>query len=123
MPREKEDLIRLFHMYTSGREAIDSAKGLTRRELETDRQLQHTLIHCLQIIGEAANKTSAEFKKAWPKVPWRELVRLRHHLVHVYFQVDLDVVWKSVTEDLPQMLPEIESMLVAKGMIQRESGL
>jgi len=58
----------------------------------------------LEIVGEAAKHVSPEFQAAQPGVPWAAAARMRDRLVHHYFDVNLDILWQTVTEDLPRLL-------------------
>jgi uncharacterized protein with HEPN domain len=69
------------------------------------------LIRLLEIIGEAANSVSEETQRAHPRVPWRKMVGLRNRLIHGYFNVNLDVVWDTVRNDLPDLIPALEEVL------------
>jgi len=63
-PQEDED--RLFHMLEAAREARGYAEGRKREDLETDRPFTHSLVRCLEIVGEAASRISPDFRKATP---------------------------------------------------------
>ena len=98
------DLIRLRHMLEAAREALSFVEGQTRRDLESDRKLVLSLVREIEVIGEAASKVSSEAKAEFPGLPWQDIIGMRNRLVHVYFDVDLDVVWDSVTKDLPELI-------------------
>jgi uncharacterized protein with HEPN domain len=68
-------------------------------------------LYALQVIGEAASKVSPETKVELPGLPWQDIVGMRNRLVHVYFDVDLDVVWDSVTKDLPELVRLLEPVV------------
>ena len=57
----------------------------------------------MEILGEAAGKLSSEFVSANPEVPWKEMTGLCHKLVHDYFEVDLDIVWRTATVNVPEI--------------------
>ena len=113
----KEDAVRLYHMLESAREAIGYARDRTRKDLETDRQLSHSLVRCLEIIGEAARNISKESRDANPQIAWIDMIGMRNRLIHAYFDVDLDIVWKTVNKELPPLAAQIEPILKAEGMI------
>lgn len=69
------------------------------------------LTRCLEILGEAASRLSAETRLRFPEIPWMQMVSMRNRLIHAYFDVDLDIVWTTVFEDLPPILPLLESAL------------
>lgn len=113
----KEDAVRLYHILESAREAVGYAKDRNRQDLETDRQLTHSLIRCLEIIGEAARNISQESRDANPQIAWIDMIGMRNRLIHAYFDVDLDIVWKTVKEELPPLIAQIEPILTAEGMM------
>ncbi len=69
------------------------------------------LTRCLEILGEAASKLSSEVRLQFPNIPYSNMVSMRNRLIHAYFDVDLDVVWATVSEDLPPLLQFLESAL------------
>lgn len=73
--------------------------------------LAMALTRCLEIIGEAASKLSSELRHRAPSIPCAKMVSMRNHLIHAYFDVDLDIVWTTVVEDLPPLSPVLESVL------------
>lgn len=64
-------------------------------------------MHYLQIIGEAASRISPELRERYPDVPWGQMIGTRHVLVHGYFDIDLDIVWTAVDEDLPELKRQV----------------
>lgn len=76
-----------------------------------DEQQQVWVIHHLQIIGEAANGISRQFRNKYPQIPWDGIIGMRHVLVHGYFEVDLEIVWAAVERDLPALRQGIEAIL------------
>lgn len=69
----------------------------------------------LLIVGEAAKRMSDEFKAAHPDIPWRQMSGMRDILVHAYDHVDLDEVWRVVTEDLQELIAALERIVEADG--------
>jgi len=94
------------------RKAIDFTEGKNRLDLERDEMLALSLVRLLEVIGEAANNTSEEFRSKHPKIPWRNMVGIRNRLIHGYFDVDLGIVWDTVIRDLPSVLTDLESLEV-----------
>lgn len=64
----------------------------------------------IQIIGEAASQVSHETKDAYPDIPWQNIVGMRHRIVHGYFAVDEDIVWKTLTTELEPLLRALERL-------------
>lgn len=98
------DEIRVQHMRESARKAIEFCNGRSRADLETDELLRLALTKLVEIVGEAAKQTGSDARDRHPKVPWAEAARMRDRLVHHYFNIDLDVLWSTVTEDIPALL-------------------
>jgi len=71
-----------------------------------------SLVRLLEVIGEATNNTSEEFRSKHPEIPWRNMVGIRNRLIHGYFDVDLGIVWDTVIRDLPSVLTDLESLEV-----------
>ena len=110
MPRH-EDAIRVRHMLDAARKAREFVHNRTRGELGTDEQLTFSLAHLLEIIGEAAGKVSEEYREAHPTIPWLQIVGMRNRLIHAYFDVDLDEIWRTVQEDLPALIVELGKLV------------
>ena len=79
-------------------------QGLNSSALENDRKLALALVQELAIIGEAAGKVSPEIARSAPEMPWPKIVGIGNRLIHGYREVDLEVVWKPVTGDLPSLV-------------------
>jgi uncharacterized protein with HEPN domain len=105
-----DDRDRLKHMLESAREALGFASGRGKKDLEQDRLLVLGLLKSVEIIGEAASRISPETRRKNPNIPWAEIIATRNRLIHVYFDVDLEQVWKTVTDDLPKLAAELEKI-------------
>jgi uncharacterized protein with HEPN domain len=110
----KDDRIRLQHMLDAAREAGGFSEGQTRASLDSNRMLALSLVRDIEIIGEAASRISEEYQSAHPEVPWRNLVAMRNRLIHAYFDIDLDRVWDTVTEDVPPLIATLEALLASE---------
>jgi uncharacterized protein with HEPN domain len=109
MPRE-QDAAYLGHMLDMPRRAIRAIKDKDRRDYDSDDILRMGLAHLVQVIGEAARKVSPEFQSDHAEIPWRQIIGMRHRIVHDYMRLDEDVLWKVVSEDLPALLPHLEKV-------------
>lgn len=105
----KPDGVRLRHMCDAARLAIKLSYGKRREDLDTDPGLALSLIRCLEIFGEAASRVSPEARSRLPEIPFEKAVGMRNRLIHAYFDVDLEIVWVTITEDLPSVLPYLEA--------------
>ncbi len=108
---KKNDTIRLRHMLDAAQEAMAFASGKSRLHLEHDRMLVLALVKDIEIIGEAAYQVSPQTRKQLPDIPWEDIVTMRHRLVHAYFDINLDILWKTVQQDLPSLVEVLEQAL------------
>ncbi|MGB8217460.1 MAG: DUF86 domain-containing protein [Candidatus Methanoperedens sp.] len=112
----KDDLIRLRHMLDAAKEATLFAKNKTRSSLESNRMLTLSIVKDLEIIGEAASKMTQETRDEFPQIPWLNIISMRNRLIHAYFDINLDIVWKTVVEDLPPLIAELEKIAPDEGL-------
>ncbi len=111
---KKADTIRLQHMLDAAREAMLFAEGRKREDLNADRMLMHTLIRVVAVIGEAASKVSQEAREQIPGIEWRDVIGMRNRLVHVYFDINLDILWGTIVYDIPRLIEELEKLTSLK---------
>lgn len=86
--------------------------GMTFEEFAKDDKTAFAVVRGLEIVGEAAKQIPAAVRDTYPAVPWRAMAGMRDKLTHNYFGVNLIVVWKTATEDLPALEPEIRRIVV-----------
>jgi uncharacterized protein with HEPN domain len=109
----KVDRIRVQHMLDASREAMAFARDRTRADLDGDRMLVLSLVKEIEIIGEAANQVSADARKQMPAIPWADIVGMRNRLVHAYFDINLEILWRTVQHDLPPLVSVLQRVLEA----------
>lgn len=103
MPR-LDDSIRIQHLIEAADKAVTFAAGKQRSELDDDELLRLALIKLVEIVGEAAKQVSEPTRQAYASVPWSAAARMRDRLIHHYFDVNLDILWTTITVDLPALL-------------------
>ncbi|HSO83753.1 DUF86 domain-containing protein [Thiocapsa sp.] len=106
-----EDRIRIEHMLDASQSVARFIAGRTREDLDSDEMLRFALVRAIEIIGEAAGKVSQEGRQGLPEIPWREAVGIRNRLVHAYFDIDLDVLWKTASTAIPSLMRQLEAIL------------
>ena len=111
----RDDEIRLRHMIEAAREAVSFARSRVRADLEIDRQLALSLVKAIEIVGEAAAQIAESTRTELADIPWTKIVAMRNRLVHGYFNINLDVVWQTVQEDLPTLISKLE-LLAPSGL-------
>jgi uncharacterized protein with HEPN domain len=110
-----DDTLSMRHMLDHAREAVALVKGKTRDDLKNNRLLQLGLTRLVEIIGEAATRVSQKGQARHSTIPWRVAIGMRHRLIHGYDVVDLDVLYDTVTDDLPGLIQELERILQTLG--------
>ena len=108
---QKDDDIRLRHMLDAAREAESFIQNKTRKDLNTDRKLALALVKCIEIVGEAASNISKECHKNFPQIPWPDIIGMRNRLIHGYYDINLNILWKTAIEDLPPLIAELEEIV------------
>ncbi|MFW6157947.1 MAG: DUF86 domain-containing protein [Planctomycetota bacterium] len=106
-----DPIVRLQHMLDYAREAVQMAEGRTRADLGRDRLLNLSLVRLLEMVGEAAARVPRDCRERWSGIPWPEIVGLRNRLIHGYDDVDLDILWTIIQDDLPPLIAELSRIL------------
>ena len=106
----KDDRERLRHIL----EAIEQVEKYSAQGKEAFQKsdlIQNWMVRHIQIIGEAARTLSPELQSRHSEIPWADIIGMRHVLVHIYFDIDLNLVWIVVSQDLPKLKPQIQAIL------------
>jgi len=98
-------------MLEAAREALAFSEGNKREDLENNRMLVLAIVKSLEIIGEAASKVSESYKTSADAIPWPEIINMRNRMIHAYYDVNLDIVWATVTRDLPVLIKYLEDII------------
>lgn len=106
-----DDLTRLRHMLDAAREAESFVVNKTRQDLSTDRVLTLALVKSIEIIGEAAGKITKETQERYRDIPWPSIISMRNRLIHDYSNVNLEIVWSTIIEDLPPLIAALEQIV------------
>ena len=106
-----DDRIRLKDMRDHGQEACDICAQRNRVALDTDRLLALSVVRLLEVVGEAAAKTSPATRSRIPGIPWSQIIAMRNRLIHAYSDVDMSIVWTVIHRDLPPMIAELNAYL------------
>ena len=102
---------RIAHMLEMAQNLRKASEEYNYEEIIEDKILFYGLTKMAEIIGEAAYKLTTEFREAHQELPWREIIGMRHLLVHGYFSISPEVLWDVIQNDIPAMIPILEKYL------------
>lgn len=97
-------------MLEAAQEAISFIKDQTKESLNTNRQMILAVVKDIEIIGEAAVNVTVERRGELPQIPWNKIIGMRNRLIHAYFEINLDILWKTINEDIPPLISELEKI-------------
>ncbi len=106
----RNDRERIRHRRDAAVTALVFASSRTRDDLEADVMLQFALTRAMEITGEAAARMSDETRASYSKIPWNQVVGMRNGLIHGYFDVDLDIFWRTVNENLGALIVTLDEI-------------
>ena len=101
----------VLDMWLAARRAQAYVRDVSRTDFERNLMLQDAVAHQIQIIGEAAGQVSAEFQLAHSEIPWRQIIGMRHRLVHGYREVRPDVVWDTARNAIESLIAALQPLI------------
>lgn len=104
------DPIRILHMIEAINCVNEFMTGKKSSDLASDKMLFYAVVKNIEIIGEAAYKLTHEFTEMHPEIPWKQIIRMRHILVHGYYQIDAEQLYNVYTEDLPYLFDRLNKL-------------
>ena len=105
------DTIHLADIVASAQMIRAYVAGISRQAFLRDTQIQDSVIRRLEIIGEAAGRVSRRFRDENPDVPWSRMRGMRNWVIHRYDDIDMEVVWETVEQDIPRLITRLESLV------------
>jgi uncharacterized protein with HEPN domain len=108
------DLALLLDMLLAASDALEFLQGLDQPAFEASRLHQAAVIRCIEIIGEAANRVSPDFRTRHPEIAWKAMAGMRHRLIHGYAEVRLDLVWRAAQADLPALTAALNRLVATE---------
>jgi Uncharacterized conserved protein len=107
----KDDSVFLNHILDAINQIEEYTTGVIYEEFLEKRLIQDAVVRQLEIIGEATKNLSSNTTEKNPHVPWKEIAGMRDKLIHVYFGVDLEEVWNTITKDIPYLKMAVINIL------------
>ena len=111
---KKGNLIYLEHILDSLTRIEHYTEGLNETDFNNNEMVQDAVIRKFEIIGEATKQLSNELRMKFPEIPWKDMAGMRDKLIHNYIDVDLAIVWDSVTNDVPYLKSVISEIIEVK---------
>ena len=108
---ELDESVYVRHMLDAIARLRRHVQGVDQPEFESSEIIQDAVIRQLEILGEAAGRVSRETCILFDEIPWQRVTGLRHRLIHDYLGVDVQLVWRVVTVEIPKIVGPIEIML------------
>ncbi len=108
------DCWRLQHIIEAAENLQEFVAGRQRADLDTDRMLVFAIVRAVEIIGEAASKISKETRTAQVTIPWKAIIGMPNRLVHGYLDIDANIVWVAVTEEIPALLGQLKTLAASE---------
>jgi len=99
----KDGSVYIDHILGSINRIQSYIAGIDKSTFLDDLKTQDAVVRQFEIIGEATKRISTKFRELNPSVPWSDMAGMRDVLIHDYIEVDFEIVWKTATEDLPEM--------------------
>ena len=108
MQRDKATLLDIVR---ASRLIIQFTSNMTKEQFLEDVKTRSAVLYQLLVIGEAVKRLSREFRSQHPDIPWALIAGMRDHIIHGYDVVDWNEVWKTVKEDVPELLVKVKTLL------------
>ena len=111
MTFKRNELLYLQDIYDATSKIEEFIVNMSYDEFSRDEKTQYAIIRAFEIIGEASNKISEGLKEVYFDLPWREMSGMRNKLIHEYFGINTEVIWKTTKEDIPLLKKQIKTII------------
>ena len=107
----RSDRVSLVDMLIYAKEAVALSSETSLDDVKEDRVIQLALQKLVEIVGEAGNRVSEDTQRKYTEIPWPEIIGLRNRLIHGYDDVNLDILWKIIQDDLPPLIEQLRPVV------------
>lgn len=111
MQPDKRDAGYLWDMLEAARSAREFTIEASFHQYLHDKKLRMAVERAVEIIGEAANRVSKQFRDAHPEIPWQKIVGQRHVIIHEYGDLEDELIWKVATISAPELIDKLEKLI------------
>lgn len=111
---KKDPLIFISHIEESINNIENFIKNISEEKFLKDKLRQSAVVREIEIIGEATKNLPEEFTKKYTNIPWKDIAGMRDKIIHHYFGLDLEEIWKVIKEDIPKLKDEINEILKSR---------
>lgn len=108
MSRDKASVLDIF---LAGQRVLTFAQGLSRADLETDIMRHSAILYQIEVMGEATKRLSSQFRDQHPEIPWRDIAGMRDVTIHRYDEINFEVVWQVIQNNVPALLEMIAPLV------------
>ena len=108
MRQHSRDRGRLEDMLKYAQNVEQIVSGITYEQFVADIRIYYSVMKNIEVIGEAANMLTKDFRLEHPEVPWRDIIDMRNVLVHDYIHISKDMLWATITKDISHLKVHIE---------------
>src|ERR1700730_12669004 len=103
----------LSDLITAVERILDYTYNITKDQLDYVSKTLDAVVRNFEILGEAAKNMPAEIREEYSAIPWSDIIAMRNKISHEYFAIDIDQIWKTITEDLPPLKHQLEQLSLA----------
>lgn len=96
-------------------DVVNFIDGMEFEDFINDKKTIYSVVRAIEIIGEAAKNVPEQIRTKYPDVPWKQMAGMRDKLIHEYFGVDLEILWKTAKDDVPQLETPISKVFEDMG--------
>lgn len=107
----KQDKVYLHHILEAVAQIEEYVAGVSEEAFFRERLIQDAVVRQLEVVGEASRRLSEDFRMRQDQVPWHAIIGMRNRIAHDYLNVDLQIVWEVVQNDLSVLKKEISDLL------------
>jgi len=105
----------VLDMYSACKRILRYVEDVDYDEFLKTEEKQDAVIRNVEILGEASKNVSKEFREKYPEVEWEIIAKTRDKTIHFYFGVDLDIIWKIATRDVPLLTEKLQRIIKSEG--------